>query len=125
MRVAQYVEQPLITKLFMFAILSLVQAIGLDKQCTAFDTFNFLAFKLQSRQHSYGEVRFHLEEVTMVSSATNDRWVMAGVAERQMARLQIKHTDEECDEHIGRILVAGQCFVHMRANVGRCQLLIG
>ena len=124
-RVAQYVEQTLIAELLVLAILSLVQSVGVDEQRTTVDVGNLLALEFQPGQYADWEVRLHLEEVTMVSSATNNRRVMTGIAEIHVTCLQVDESQEESHKHTVLVIIARKRIVHTCAYLCRFLTLCG
>ena len=60
--ITQDVQQPIVTKLFLLAILGLVQTVGIDKKRLALDGVYLLTLELQSRPEANRCIGEHLDK---------------------------------------------------------------
>ena len=121
--ITQEIEQTIVAELLLLEILSLIQSVGIDKQRTALDARNLLAFVFQAWEEAYRCIGNHLEEITIVI-ATSDYWrVVSGITEVQMASLQIQKSQEERYKHTALIVFTRESIVHAGTDLCRHHLL--
>ena len=104
--VAEDAEQAVVAKLLLLAVLGLVQAVGIDEEGMVLDVLDLLADILQIGPQADGGIGLHLEEVAMIGITAQDWGIMAGIAEGEVAGLQIEEAEEEGDEHAALVVVA-------------------
>ena len=88
-----------ITKANQLRILSLVQAICIDKERLTLNTLDKLALVLESLPQTDWRIRIHLEEVTSISITTKYRRIMSGITEVKTSCGKVYQSDKHCDKH--------------------------
>jgi len=101
---AQDAEQTVVAKLLLLLVLRFVKTVGVEKQRTALDIVNLLALVFDAREEADGGIRQHFEELTLTVTVTDNRRVVAGIAEIEVPRLQVHQPKEERDEHAAKYI---------------------
>ena len=126
---AEHAEHAFLTKLFLHAVLGLVDTIGVDEKQATADVAEVASNEGVVGPESDGDVGLDVEEAEyglrgVHASLAVDRWVVAAVTVVEVAGLEVDDADEHGDED-GILVISRHRVVQLGGDDLRGEALFG